>query len=438
VQNDVLWLGEEIHIPVSREIEQNYMEAGQTVADARRRKSGHVNASRTSIAGIVILVLAAAVAYIVASHSARLRDNLVRRDSIAYWAAGKLLVSGHDPYDVGQVLALERSQGYSESKPLVLRTPPWSLFLVIPLGRLNAFAAWTLWVALSLGAVIVSIRLCWKIYGNAARPPAIFLVVAYLFAPIPACLVAGQMGLVLLLGIVLFLWWEPSHPFIAGMALILPLAKPHVLSLVWVVLVFWAVKEKQRRLLAGLILAFVMATGLALIFQPAIFQHYQAMLRQASIGHEFIPAFSGVIRLLLFRRLFWVQFIPMALGLAWACWFYRKNRARWNWREHGPALLIVSVLTTPYAWLTDEVVLLPAILQAAIWVYSRRHQLAVRSKLAVSMFAALNFLLLLILNAKVPFATGIYFWSSLLWSAWYFCGRRVRSLQTTNSPSPVS
>ena len=93
------------------------MEGGQTVAHAQRRKSGHVNASRTSIAGIVILVLAAAVAYIVASHSARLRDNLVRRDSIAYWAAGKLLVSGHDPYDVGQVLALERSQKYSESKP---------------------------------------------------------------------------------------------------------------------------------------------------------------------------------------------------------------------------------------------------------------------------------------------------------------------------------
>jgi hypothetical protein len=414
------------------------MEAGQTVADAVRRKSEHVNASRTSLAAIVILVLTAAVAYVVASHSPRLRENLVRRDSIAYWAAGKLLVSGHDPYNLVQVLALEGSQGYSESKPLVLRTPPWSLFLVIPLGLLNAFAAWALWVALSLLAVIVSIRLCWRMYGNEARAPAIFLVVAYLFAPIPACLVAGQMGLVLLLGIVLFLWWDRTHPFLAGMALVLPFAKPHLLSLFWVVLVFWAMKEKQHRLLAGLIVAFVMAIGLALIFEPATFQHYQAMLREASIGHEFIPAFSGVIRLLLFRRLFWVQFIPMALGLVWACWFYRKNRARWNWREHGPALLVVSVLTTPYAWLTDEVVLLPAILQAAIWVYSKRHQLATRSKFVVSIFAALNLLLLLILNAKVPFATGIYFWSSLLWFGWYFYSHRLRRVATANSrPLPV-
>ena len=36
-------------------------------------------------------------------------------------------------------------------------------------------------------------------------------------------------------------------------------------------------------------------------------------------------------------------------------------------------------------------------------------------------------MLLLILNAKVPFATGIYFWSSLVWFGWYFFGRRVRS-----------
>jgi len=128
-----------------------------------------------------------------------------------------------------------------------------------------------------------------------------------------------------------------------------------------------------------------------------------------------------------FRRLFWMQFAPMAIGVFWACCFYWKRRVWWNWHEHGPALLVVSILTAPYAWLTDEVVLVPAILQAAIWTYQRRRQLAVKSKFAVSIFAALNLVLLLILNAKVPFATGIYFWSSLVWFGWYFYALRIHS-----------
>ena len=387
----------------------------------------HVNAPWTRVAGIIVLVLAATVAYTVASRSGSVRHNVSNRDSIAYWAAGKLLVRGENPYNSVRVLEMERSQGYSETKPLVLRTPPWSLFLVIPLGLTNAFAAWTAWIALSLVAIVVSVRLCWKMYGTDTRAPAILLVVAYLFAPIPACLVAGQMGLALLLGIVLFLWAHRTHPFFAGMALILPFAKPHLLALFWVVLMLWGAKEKQWRLMAGVIVAFMMATGLAVIFDPGNFQHYRSMLHEASIGHEFIPAFSGVIRLVFFRRLFWMQFAPMAIGFFWACWFYWKRRVWWNWHEHGPALLVVSILTAPYAWLTDEVVLIPAILQAAIWAYQRRRQLAVKSKFAVSIFAALNLVLLLILNAKVPFATGIYFWSSLVWFGWYFYALRIHS-----------
>ena len=89
------------------------------------------------------------------------------------------------------------------------------------------------------------------------------------------------------------------------------------------------------------------------------------MLRTASIGNEFIPALSGVLRLLFFRHMFWVQFIPLLAGLIWAVRFFARNALSWDWRQHGPALLVVSVLTTPYEWLSDETVLLPAILQAA-------------------------------------------------------------------------
>ena len=94
--------------------------------------------------------------------------------------------------------------------------------------------------------------------------------------------------------------------------------------------------------------------------------------------------------------------------------------------------MVVSVLTTPYAWLSDEVVLLPAILQAAMWIYGVRKNLTVTARLVIVLFAGLNALLLLILSFKIPFATGIYFWSSLVWFSFYFYGRRLASpLQTS-------
>jgi hypothetical protein len=386
---------------------------------------------------VVALAAAGLLASVLASLSDVIRTNLSRRDSIAYWAAGQLLAHHQNPYSVVTVLELERSQGYAETKPLVLRTPPWSLFMVLPLGLVGPFPAWVAWITASITSLVLVVRFCWNMYGRDGRPPAIYVMVAYTFAPVPACLVAGQMGLVLLLGLVLFLWLEPDHPFLAGAALVIPFAKPHLLALFWAVFFLWALIGRRRALLTGFFSTLAATTVIALAFDPAIFQHYRETIHQASIGNEFIPAFSGVVRLLFFHRLFWMQFVPMAIGLIWSLWFYCRNRAHWDWRHHGLALFIVSVLTTPYAWLTDEVVLLPAVLQASLWVYFAKRSLTAIDHILVALFACLNVLLLLILRAKVPFATGIYFWSSLVWFGWYLFAWRFHPSKIQQSPPTV-
>ena len=177
---------------------------------------------------------------------------------------------------------------------------------------------------------------------------------------------------------------------------------------------------------AGFMLAFASACAIAWAFDPAVFWHYREMVRQASIQSEFIPALSGVIRLIFFRRFFWAQFLPLMAGLLWSAHYYWKNRLAWSWKTHGSALLVVSVLTTPYAWMTDEAILLPAILQAVMWVYRRKASLTLQSQLSIFVFACLDVLLLLVLRAKIPFSTGIYFWSSLVWAGWYGYAQRFR------------
>jgi hypothetical protein len=379
---------------------------------------------KTALEVFLGVVLTAFVASALLKHLPEIRTNVAERDSIAYWSAGRLLLSHQNPYDRQTVLLLETRQGYSHDKPLVLRTPPWSLFMVLPLGFLGPLAAWVLWTAISLGSLLAAMRICWKLYGAPGFPRNLFSLVGYTFAPVPACLVAGQMGLLLLLGLVLFLWLERERPFLAGAALMLPFAKPHLLSLFWFALFFWVIVGKKRPVAVGFGAAFSGTIGLALLFDPSIFRHYRDMLHQASIGYEFIPALSGVLRLLFLRRMFWAQFIPTVVGLVWAAWFFNRNRQHWDWRRHGPVLLVVSVLTTPYAWLTDEAVLLPAMLQGVAFVYQTRANMKISTRLFLLGFALLDGLLLLILRFKIPFSTGIYFWSSLVWFAWYVYARR--------------
>ena len=381
------------------------------------------------------LLLAAGIVYFLVGHSESVRENLSRRDSIAYWANARLLVNHQNAYDGYAVAELERSQGYNEDQPLIVRTPPWSLFTLLPLALFNAFWAWLSWIAVSVGALILTMRVCRRLYRDDRVPQSLFALIGYTFSPVAACLVAGQMGLVLLLGLVLFLWLEPKRPFLAGTALILPFAKPHLLAVFWFALFLWILSRKRFAVAAGFLTALAIAIFTAIAFDPGIFEHYRQMLSESRIQGQFIPALSGVLRLLFFRRFFAMQFLPLGLGLMWCGWFYWRQRRTWNWRQDALPLIVVSVLVTPYAWLTDEVVLLPAILQAALWVYNARQNTRIGTWIIAAVFALLNALLLLILSFKIPFSTGIYFWSSSVWFAWFFWARRYSKLL---SAPPVS
>jgi hypothetical protein len=383
----------------------------------------------------VNLALAGVLVWFLVSHEQNIRASASRRDSMAYWAAGNLLLRRQNPYAVERVLALERSQGYEPRKPLVLRTPPWSMWMVLPLGWLNAYWAWVAWLAILLTALVIAMRISWRMYGNGPRPSNDFLLAGYLFAPVAACLVAAQLGIVLLLGVVLFLLLEEEHPFLAGAALLIPFAKPHIFTLLWPILAIWIFTRKRWSLLGGMAAAFLITNSIAVAFDPAIFRHYGGMLQQQAIQYEFIPALSGMIRLLFFRRFFWMQFVPAGFGLLWSSRYYWKNRRTWSWRRHGPALLVVSLLTTPYSWMTDEVVLLPAILQGALWL--NRAELRARSQLVILLLVCLDLLLLLILRAQVPPATGIYFWSSLVWFSWYWYARSFAQQTCEKVPEAV-
>lgn len=384
------------------------------------------------VANILLLAL---LVWFLSAHQQKIRSAVGSRDSIEYWAAGKLLVHGQNPYSESDVLALERSAGFAAPNPLMVRMPPWCLWMVLPLGYLNAFWAWVVWLAILFASLIFGIRSSWRMYGKGDRPSAAFLLTGYLFAPVAACVVSGQIGLLLLLGLAVFLLHEREHPFLAGAVLLIPVVKPHIFVLMWPVLAVWILTRRKWPILAGFLSALVLAVVLAFVLDVHIFAHYREMMQQEAIQNEFKPSFSGVIRALFFRNHFWMQFVPVAIGLLWSAQYYWKNRLQWNWQQHGPALLVASALTTPYSWMSDEVILIPAMLQAVLWL--QQAKLRVSSQLIIILFVCLDLLLLLIVKAQVAPGTGIYFWSSLVWFSWYWYAHSLRRREIVDANEPA-
>src|SRR5437660_12861087 len=109
-------------------------------------------------------------------------------------------------------------------------------------------------------------RSCWTMYADQTIPRTVFLLVGCTFSPVPACLVAAQMGLLLLLGVVLFLKLETSRPFLAGAALIFPFAKPHLLSFFWLALLVWGFAVKESVVAGGSLLGLMVASVCSLTF----------------------------------------------------------------------------------------------------------------------------------------------------------------------------
>lgn len=332
-------------------------------------------------------------------------------DFTSYWAAGQQLIRGANPYSASAISILERSHGYNDTdKPLIMRNPPSALFLVIPLGLVGARAGSILWSLLGLGCLAASIRMMWRMNGS---PPGQLHLFGYLFAPVLLCFGTGQMGIILLLGLALFLRLQDSRPWLAGMALSLCALKPHLFLPFAVALFAWIVTRKAYRILVGAALGLGACCVIPLFFDQSVWVQYIQMARRSGIKNEIMPDFGTMLRFALDRQAMWLQFLPAALACVWAFWYFRRHRMEWDWQTHGSLLILVSVLAAPYSWFTDQAILLPAVLQG---LYSGKSLTSILALTSAYMIE------LMFLGADNMYSVPLnwaYCWPAAAWLAWY-------------------
>lgn len=380
----------------------------------------------TELLVVAICTIAFALTIVGISSSVLGRGAAGSRDFVEYWVSGHLLVRHANPYDAHLILPLEQAQNFPPGFPaLVMGNPPWSLPLMALVGLLDAKTAELLWIAVSLACLIASVRMVWGLHGS---PKTLLNVLGYTFAPALSCLFSGQVTIFVLFGLVLFLRFHRTRPFLAGASLWLCMLKPHLFLPFGIVLLLWVILTRRYWILAGTFVALCASTVIAMSLDPMVWQHYSEMMRTARVDRLLIPCWSIVLRQNVWPHTAVVQFLPAVVGCIWALVYFRRHRREWDWLEHGSLLMLVSVLVAPYTWLMDQAVLLPALLHG-IYITRSRNLVAVLALASAVIEIG-------VLLGKPLLHSNFYLWTSPLWLAWYFLAIRQDRVVNVNEPPP--
>ena len=269
------------------------------------------------------------------------------RDFIIFWATGQQLAHHDNPYDREAMSRVERAAGLPLAyKVGFMRNPPWTLPLVYPLGFISPRVAWLIWSLLMLACLTGSVRLLWIMYG---RPGNRRYLLGLSFGPALLCLLYGQTSLFALMGLVLFLRLHRTSPFLAGISLWLCALKPHLFLPFGVVLLAWVLVSRSYKLLAGSVIAMAASCAITYAIDPLAWTQYLQMARASGIERGFVPCLSYLLRNWLSPNALWLQYLPVALGCFWVLGYYWLRRQAWDWMKNGSPLMLVSILTAPYA-----------------------------------------------------------------------------------------
>jgi Glycosyltransferase family 87 len=349
------------------------------------------------------------------------------RDFVVYWATGQQLIHHVNPYDVTAMMHIERAAGLSTNSAVgLMRNPPWALPLTLPLGLAGLRPAGLLWTIALMASLLASVHWLWQLYG---KPDNKRHWLGAAFAPAIICLLIGQTSLFVLLGYVLFLRLHRSRPFWAGASLWMCALKPHLFLVIGVVMLAWVLVSKSYKVVAGAASAMAASCLLAWFIDPAAWTQYSEMMRGSGINQEVIPCVSIVLRRWISPNTVGLQYVPALLGCIWALSYFWKRRHTWDWINDSGPVTLVSVMVAPYAWITDQAIAIPALLEGAI---------RTRSQVLLVALAAASIVIEAELLSGIILASNFYLWTAPACLVWYLLAGALDSADSADVHSSLS
>jgi hypothetical protein len=295
--------------------------------------------------------------------------SIPQGDFLRYWAAGRVLLQGGNPYGAQSMLQIEQGLGWQESEPRMMWNPPWTLPFLLPFALMPFWVSRAVWFLISVIILASYAGILWQRYGGSTNRTWIAGLGAFAFVPSVSALVGGQISPLVLAGLGGFLWAiEREHFLLAGVFTVLIAVKPHLLYLFWVFLLLWIFEQRRLRILYSAAITLLLSSALVLCVNPRIlYTYFEAARTQSSLLDWQTPTWGVVLHMISPWQPSWLRFAQSGIGIVVAVYLWRCWRRDFSWYRHLTPISFLSVVTSSYTWTYDWIVLLPATIALLAW-----------------------------------------------------------------------
>lgn len=359
-------------------------------------------------------------------------------DTVNYWAVGKLMLSGGNPYSQAEVLKFQQAVGKLDISPpnalSMFLYPPWTIPVVLPLGLFDYPMTRVLWLLFTTLIIIICAKLIWNLYhGTNKRQIALYLI-TFSFVPTYNLLVSGHITALILLGLIGFLYFthndqnDPWNLFFAGVSASIALLKPQILYLFLFALLLWIIRNRFWLVFGGGAVSIFILTLISVLINPQVINQYWETFSNYPVGTWATPTIGFLLRFIFGLEIEWLQILPVGFGIVWLLIQWYQNYKTWDWLEQIPILLFVCVITSPYIWTYDMVILLIPII--ALIAKISRFRFGWQSGAIILSFIILNIITFYFHRRQSDYW---FVWFAPVLLLWYLIGNKIAK---KNTPIP--
>ena len=332
------------------------------------------------------------------------QNGMYDRDWFTFWGGGHGVLIGANIYDSAVWAVITRDNGSAWfPNPIFIFAPPTAI-LFAPFAAMCVDVAafgWT-WLSalfIALTVIVIARHLHWQRWESFA--PLLSLGLLF-FLPVLLTLLMGQISaLVLILVVAAAVLWDRGAWFAGGLLFGMTIVKPQPIAFLLPMLVLWTIWHRRWRALGGLVLSFGVSALATFALFPSFVSEWQgAMLSKVGGVSARMPTVWGISADVFGATSLatWSALALIALVAAVSVWLI----ARWwvSALELTSALLIGSVIVSPYLWNYDQTVLIAPLIVAFV----RLDQRARDARIVAGLLFALDafaFGLLVVASARV-------------------------------------
>jgi len=304
--------------------------------------------------------------------------NVGYKDVLQYRSAATLFLKGLNPYDKTLIVDLQQKtwQGEPNSNPVIFYTLPMALSFVFPMALLPFTLSVQLWLSIMFAFVLESCVLCHGLFEYRRRQGrTIKLILAFFFLtffPFYYSFYFGQLSPLLLFGLVASLVcfkkenWKLADNFLGGICLSVTFLKPHLLYLVYIYILIVSIREKGWKTLAGMVSGIAILLVFPVLYNPKIIAYFFQTAESPPI-RWLTPTLGTFLQSISQKHGIILRFIPTIIVGSIATLFFLLSKRNLSPVTTICYLLPLSLVTTPYCWVFDQMLLVPVI----FFIFSR-------------------------------------------------------------------